>query len=650
MTVVGGQHWYKDPKTGKMKLSVINKTNDEGDWKQWENSLPSQFLSKQTKKMARQQLALSIADKESQLADIRALTNPTIKKYYLNQFADKCDADAMDLKAASLPGQQYHVLIANTTLKDTEVYAPNYRNGQKVALIRFPHGGPSEIPILTVNNKNARGKKLIGTDSIDAICINHKVAERLSGADFDGDAVMVIPTHDKFNRVKITSAEQIVKNFDNKLDYGTKERVGKNGKVSYINRYGKKIKVMTDTDNKMGVVSNLISDMFIQGAPPKELARALKHSMVVIDAAKHKLDYMQSEKDFKIQELKNKYQIQADGKIGGASTIVSRAKSPTRVPKTIGERRVNLKGKKWYDPTKPEGSKISILAPDNELYFAPSKFDPDKTTRTYTTTDGRKIVVNLKDKAQRDKYKPIVQRDEKGEVYITNKAGKDRYTIKMRTTESYAMKDVYDAEELMSKHRHPMERIYADHANRLKSLANNARVEDSKTSKLKYSSNARKVYIKEVESLTSKLADAIKNAGRERQATRIANVAINKILEKNRDEMDKDDIKKMKDRQMKRARNQVGAIPRRQRAINNITDKEWDAIQAGAISDSMLSQILRNSDPDKLRQRAMPKQKITLSTAKINRIKSMKNSNFTISEIAEKLGISVSTVSKYLNE
>ena len=78
------------------------------------------------------------------------------------------------------------------------------------------------------------------------------------------------------------------------------------------------------------------------------------------------------------------------------------------------------------------------------------------------------------------------------------------------------------------------------------------------------------------------------------------------------------------------------------------TDDEWNAIQAGAISESVLKKILDNTDVDKLRQRAMPKSTNTLSPAKINRIKALSNSNYDIGQIAKILGVSTSTVSKYL--
>lgn len=53
----------------------------------------------------------------------------------------------------------------------------------------------------------------------------------------------------------------------------------------------------------MGVISNLITDMTLRGADEKELARAVKHSMVVIDAEKHGLDYKRSERKMVSQNL-----------------------------------------------------------------------------------------------------------------------------------------------------------------------------------------------------------------------------------------------------------------------------------------------------------------------------------------------------------
>lgn len=382
----GGQYWYTD-KDGKKKLGLINKRASEGDWTEWKDGLPSQFLSKQSKTLAEKQLNLARVDKEAEFTDIMSLNNPTIKKYYLDKFASKCDGAAVDLKAASLPGQKYHVIIPVNSMGEDRVYAPRYDNGTKLALIRYPHGGLFEIPILTVDNKDPKARKIIPSDAIDAVGISKKVADQLSGADFDGDTVMCIPTHDRKGRVKILNKKPLdqLKDFDSKsYQYDEAPRVDANGNKHYY-RYGKEFKIMKNTNLEMGKISNLITDMTLQGAPDDEIARAVKHSMVVIDAEKHKLDYQQSYKDNNIASLKQKYQIKIDkntGEIigyGGASTIVSRAKREVDIPKRKGQANINQKGKSWYDPTKPEGALIYKQAPDNEIYYAVGKYD--KKTR-----------------------------------------------------------------------------------------------------------------------------------------------------------------------------------------------------------------------------------------------------------------------------
>ena len=587
-----GQSDYIDPKTGEKKLSLINKRASEGDWTEWQDALPSQFLAKQNITLAQKQLDLAKADKLAEYEEICSINNPTVKKYYLQKFADECDAAAVNLKAAALPRQKYHVIIPINTLKDTEVYAPQYKDGEKLALIRYPHGGTFEIPILTVNNKNKEGDNWIGKTSIDGIGITKKVADRLSGADFDGDTVMCIPTGDKKGRVKITSTKPLkgLEGFDPKTEYPYREGM----------------KVMKDTQKQMGVISNLVTDMTLAGATPDELARAVRHSMVVIDAEKHKLDYKRSEKENNIAELKEKYQrtIQPDGsvKIGGASTLLSRSKSEYSVLKRQGTPKINTKYKKNgelnpdYDPDRPEGALIYKTASD----VAYTKYKKNKRTGEITTS------------------------------------------TEYRTQKSTRMAETDDAFSLLSDARHPMEVIYAKFANSMKSLANDARKEYVSTGDLKYSAEANKKYAKEVSSLNVKLNNALLNAPREREALRRANVEV-----KNKESLDpkmkKADKKKIRQQAVSKARADVGSIKRRDRNII-ISDKEWEAIQAGAISNEKLKKILNNSDPDSLRQRATPKASNTISTAKINRIKAMANSNYTAGEIAEKLNISTSSV------
>lgn len=640
---LGGQYWYTD-KNGKKKLGLINKRADEGDWTEWKDTLPSQFLSKQTKEMAKKQLDLAKATKQEEFDTIKSLNNPTIKKYYLEKFASQCDASAVDLKAAALPGQKYHVIIPNNTLKDNEIYAPGYESGTKLALVRYPHGGTFEIPICTVNNKNQLGQKLIGNSSIDAVCINAKVAARLSGADFDGDTVMCIPTNDRKGRVRIQTQNELegLKGFDNKASYGTKEVVDAKGGKHYINKYGQEIKVMRNTNNEMGRISNLITDMTLQGAEPDKLARAVRHSMVVIDAEKHKLDYKQSYIDNNIAALKKEYQ---DG--GGAYTLISKSKGQYTVDKRKGQARINIKGKSWYDPSKPEGSLIYINAPDSELYYADGSYNKKTRTKTVKTTTGKTITYNMDDKKQRDAYDPVMRKDPKtGEVYFTNKQGNIQYVTKKRTMTSTNMAETTDANTLVSRRRHPMELIYADYANSMKAMANQARIEMIKTGRLNYSPTANKIYKKEVSELESKLNEAKKNSIKERTAERLAASQINKAKERNPD-LKGEDLRKLSQRMMDKYRQEVGALPRRKRNID-ITDKQWEAIQAGAISDHKLKEILDNSDPVVLRERAMPKAKKGLSQGQINRIKAMNNSNFTLAEIAEKLNLSKSTISNVL--
>lgn len=641
------QSTYID-KDGNKQLSLINKRADEGDWSDWSNALPSQFLSKQSRTLAKRQLDLAKIDKQQEYDEIMSLTNPTIKKHLLEDFANNCDAAAVNLKAASLPGQKYHVIIPINTLKDTEVYAPNYADGTQLALIRYPHGGTFEIPILTVNNKNPLANKILGKDVGDAVGITSKVAERLSGADFDGDTVMCIPTND--GKTKITSTKSLkgLEGFDPKLEYGGEAKVGPDGKTHYY-RNGQEYRKMTNTQNEMGVISNLITDMTLAGATPDKLARAVRHSMVVIDAEKHGLDYKASEIDNNIAALKREYQRHVDSngnvRYGGASTLISRSSSQTSVLKRQGSPKVNVKGKDWYDPTKPEGALIYNKSDD--LYYPDRSYDKKTGNVTIRTSDGKKVTYNVADKEASDKYNPVKRVDETtGKVTYTNKDGSISYKVNTRMEKSTKMAETNDAYSLVSEGRHPMELIYADYANSMKSLANQARLSMINTEGLKYNRQASEVYKNEVSSLNTKLNTALLNATREREAQRRANAEINakKLANPN---MKKDDLKKISQKALSNSRSDVGSILRRDRNIE-ITDREWEAIQAGAISENKLIQILNNADSDKLRQRATPRASTELSTAKINRIKALAANDVSLGEIANKLGISTSVVSKYL--
>ena len=590
----GGQSYYID-KNGNKQLSLINKRAEEGDWGAWKDKVPSQFLAKQPLQLINRQLGIAIDDKVAEYDEICAYTNPTVKKKLLSSFADDCDSAAVHLQAAALPRQKYQVILPLTSIKDNEVYAPNYKNGETVALVRFPHGGTFEIPILRVNNKQAEGIQVLGKTPKDAVGISKKVADQLSGADFDGDTVMVIPCNSPSSKVRIASDPQLegLKNFDTKRDYGADKEVTDSDGVTHYYRGGREYKLMTEgqKQNEMGKVSNLITDMTLRGANSSEITKAVKHSMVVIDAVKHHLDYKQSEADNDIQNLKDRYQghTDEDGKFHtGASTIISRAKSEVSVDKRRGTPYINQKGKSWYDPSQPEGALI------------------------YKTAD---------------------------DLYYTDKNGK----VVKRTQKSTQMAETSDARTLVSDVSNPKELAYADYANQLKSLANQARKEMVTTGRIEYSASAKTAYQAEVDSLKSKLNVALKNAPREREAQRIASINVAAKKQSNPD-MTKSEIKKASQQALTAARNQVGA----KRTLIDITDREWEAIQAGAISENLLTKILDNTDIDRIKERATPRSGKELSDAQKNRIKSLQANGYTTDEIAKSVGVSASTVTKYL--
>lgn len=651
----GGQYWY-DPKTGVRvsastrgaKLGLINKRSDEGDWNDWQDALPSQFLAKQSLKMIKKQLDLAKADKQAEFDEICALDNPTVKKHYLEKFAEGCDATAVSLKAAALPGQRYHVIIPINTLKDNEVYAPGYEPGTQLALVRYPHGGTFEIPILTVTDKNKLARSVIGTESIDGIGINHKVAARLSGADFDGDTVMCIPTNDKAGKVKVTSTPSLkgLEGFEPKDQYGADDvRTDAHGNKHYYQN-GVEYRTMKkgrQTETQMGIISNLITDMTLAGADEDELARAVRHSMVVIDAAKHHLNYKQSEVDNNIAALHKEYQGKESG---GAATILSRAKGEQSVIKRQGTPKVNKKGTEWYDPSKPEGALIYKEADAKDLYLPVRSVNKKTGMITLTTTTGEKIKYKADDEDARAQYRPIKRVDKDTDtVTYTNPSGTITYKMEKRTQKSSKMAETDDAYTLVSDTHNKKETAYADYANSLKALANRARKEMVYTGNLKYDPNAKRVYQKEYDQLMADLNKAELNKTRERAAQRMSRAEVDAKTEAGT--IADGDRKKVGQQAVSRYRTELGSVARRDRNIV-ITDREWEAIQAGAITESKLKRILNNTDADKLRERAMPKSTSTLSAAKVNKIKRMSDSNFTLAQIAEACGCSVSTVSKYL--
>lgn len=579
------QRYYEDPKTGEKKLSAINVVNEEGDWDRWSRTLSSQFISKQTPQLAEKQLNLSYAEKNNEFEEIKSLTNATVKKELLIEFADKCDSAAVHLKASGLPGQSAHVILPLDTIKDNEIYAPGYENGTRVALVRYPHAGRFEIPELTVNNNSRIAKQIIGGQSSDAVGITPNTAKLLSGADFDGDTAAVIPIRDpKGNLISDVKTSTTVRNKDI-----LKEIMDFEPKEAYAGYPGMKVMSEEDKQKKMGEVSNLITDMTIQGAPIEEIVRVDKLSMVVIDAVKHKLDYKRAYRELDIKELKERYQRQPDG-TSGAATLISRSKS---------EKRVKLR-KQWY-------------ASRNNI-------DPET---------GEKI--------ERENYKYSTWVDKNtGEIHD-------------RTSKSTKMAEAKDARELLSGPDHEgtrMERIYADYANKLKKMANEARLLylDADKDELSKNSSAAKAYSEQVASLNRKLLLAQKNQPMERQAQRMASVVV-EARRQDAPNADKETLKKWNSQALAAARARYGA----EKKPFKFTDKEWEAIQAGAVGKTNLRKMMQYCDKDELKQRAMPKNDRSIPDARLQLIKAMASGNYTNADIAARFGISPSLVSQIIN-
>lgn len=550
--------------------SAMNIVNEQGDWINWNRNISAQALSKQDPRIAKHQLDMTYDVRKTDYDSIMALTNPTVKKKLLETFADSTDAAAVHLKAAGFDRQNWHVILPIESIKPHQVYAPNYKEGETVALIRYPHGGTFEIPELTVNNRNREAKKAFGDHALDAIGIHHTVAEKLSGADFDGDTVLVIPNNDR--KIKVSASLERLKGFDAKEKYKLPE--------------GEKFK--GNKQHLMGDVSNLITDMTLRGAPHSEIVRAVMHSMVVIDAEKHDLNHKQSAIDFGIKELKATYQGSAKA---GASTLISRAKSEIRVP----DQKLRLQG---------QGGPI----------------DPVTGAKVWVPTGAKRT----------DKF--------------GNKVDK--------TVKSKKLAETDDANTLLSgpfpagnpqNKGTPMERLYADHSNKLKSLANEARLSWLKTPPLKQNASAKKAYATEVESLDAKLNRAQKRRPLERQAQIIANQAISAKRQANPN-LDGDQLKKIKFQEQRQARARMGLTD----TDIVIEDKEWDAIQAGAISNHKLEQILAKADMDRVRELATPKSQQVMTVSMKTRAHEMLAQGYPQVDVAGMLGVSVSTLNRSL--
>lgn len=634
------QQYYID-KDGNKQQSCINVVNEQGDWGNWSKSLASQFLSKQPLELAKKQINLTIANKNYEFEEIKSLTQPEVKVKLLEDFASSCDSDAVHLKAAALPRQASKVILPSKDLKENECYCPTLHDGETVVLVRYPHAGRFELPELIVrNNKNTDAKRLIGPSATDAIGINHKVAEQLSGADFDGDSVLVLPVKDRNGNRTVGIA--VEKPLPGLLAFDPHEQYKHYDGMPRMTKEG--------TQQEMGKISNLITDMTLKGAPRAEIERAVKHSMVVIDAEKHYLNYKQSYIDNGIAELKERYQ---GGKNRGASTIISKAKSVEYVLDRKDYYKTDEKGHPIYTPTDETYLKVTnakTLEKRNEKNGIKGLTDEQKKIIKDASREYDKAIK----KYYRDK-KELDTRAANGEdisgIVLSKPTAPEpidgiRFKVEDRKIKSTKMFENTDARELISKtNPAPMEYLYADYANAMKDMANKARLEAKKVKGSEYNPTSAKVYSKEVESLNHKLKEAQKNSPRERQAQIIAGSTIAaKKLERPELKDDKDALKKVTNQALAQARASVGA--NKQSVIIKPTDREWEAIQSGAIKKTKLKEILDNCDSDVLRNLATPKKPPkALTIAQKNKMKAMKASGWTIQDIADELGVSTSTVS-----
>ena len=524
---------------------ALNIVNEEGDWYAWKGKLSSQMLGKQPLKLIQERLDTTYSNIMKEYGEIISVSNPLIKKHLLTEFSDGLATKARDLKLKGLARTKNHVILPYPDMDPSEVYAPGYRNGERVVLIRHPHGGIFEIPELTVNN-NGPAKKSLG-NAIDAIGIHPSVAKKLSGADFDGDTVLVIPNNSR--KIKSSRSLTELRNFDTmkyKVDYDTMNDRTK--------------------QTQMGLISNLITDMTLKNAPQADIAAAVRHSMVVIDAQKHKLDYKQSAIDNNIAALKKRYQSHTNELTGkpsrGASTLLSKASSRVEINEAM--------------------------------------------TKAYNQ--------QLKDKGVKQKS-----------AYVKPGAKLARMDL------------VDDARKLSSGTG--VEEAYAGYANKLKSLQNTTYKQAMSIKPVVRDPKAATYYKNEVASLDKKINAALLNAPRERQAQLLATKTYYKNVTP---DMSKDEKKRLRVQALQGARQKT--IPNGKKERINVTPKEWEAIQAGAVSNEKLTTILKNSNKDQLVKYATPRTSTKLSSAKLTRAKLLLNKGYSFAEVASQLGTTTTII------
>lgn len=590
--MAGGQSHYVGA-DGKEHLSAINKLREEGDWDSWSRNVASQMLSKQEIGTIRGQIDLTIADKQLEFEQINSLTNPVLRRKMLLDLADQCDASAADLSVRGFKNQSFKVLLPIPSASDKEIYAPNLDNGEIVALVRYPHGGVNEIPILRVNNKIPEALKVM-KNAKDAVGINATVAAQLSGADYDGDTALVIPIKSTGLKIKSTEPFADLVNFDPKM-YKLPDDAPQ---------------VKNETKQlEMGKVTNLITDMSLNDSvTPEEIVRATRHSMVVIDSEKHHLDYKQSYKDNDIEELKYKYQgTTKTGKPAGASTIISRAGAETYI-----------------------NERTEITA---TYKMTPSELEDWKAGKKVYRETGNTKMKMIKD--------PEQMTPEELERY---NAGKKvfRKTNEPKQIKIQTMYTVDDAYDLVRDPNNKVEMEYAKYANSMKSMAQNARKEARAIETPHVSKAAKEVYAVEADSLKKKAESVELNKPRERKAQLLANAMYDEKLSAN-PEMDTEHRQRLRAQCMQKARTMTGS----KKPDIIFTDREWEAIQSNAISSTTMEKLFMACNQDKLKKLATPKSSNALTPAQIAYIKALKNNpnaNYTNKEIADAVGVSVSSV------
>lgn len=635
-----------------LSLGKANIVNEEGDWGEWSKTIASQMLSKQPKSIIKPQLDLTYKEKEDEFNEIMSIAQPEVRKKLLMDFADSCDSDAVDLKAVGFPGQKTHVILPIPNMPENEIHAPGYENGTHVILIRYPHAGTFEIPELIVNNNRTEAIDILGKTPLDAVGISSKVAEKLSGADFDGDTVQVIPS----DKIHFDVKPQLdgLKDFDPNTKYKKYEGMP----------------VMTDEQKafQMGSVSNLITDMTLQGAPKEHVERAVRHSMVVIDAKKHKLDWQASEREENIKELKTIYQ---GGPNNGAATLISKAGGMAMVyPRedykdipvfdskgnpvmTIDKRGNTIQKTKRYYIDPETGKKLHTEKRSTYTEYKAYEYDENGNQVRIDIGNGKTkphlitLYARMRDPETRERFEEPVFYDSKGKKY-TGPIDKIKSKEVERKVEISKMQDELertgDAHNLSSGN--PKEELYADYANKVFNLGNRARLETLTIESSKTNPQAKKIYKEVLENLEQKLRKAQMNAPRERQAQIYANETIRQMKIKYPDlYADKDALKKKKGQALAGAREKFGA----KKDQITLTDKEWEAIMAGAVPKTTLNSILDNCDLDALKKMALPRD-TSISDSKKARIQSLENTGWTIKQIAERTGLSESTVTKVLKE